>query len=664
MRIESSETKGEVVSGTNVPRAFLTDFGLAKSVATGSKLTRTGEALGTPAYMSPEQARGEVSSLAAATDVWGLGCVLYETLAGRPPFEGETTAGVVAGVLTRDPPVLRRVATDLPRGLETIVRVCLAKRAGRRYRHAGALRDDLARVLAGARPVARPPGSARRRAFAGLGAAAAVAWALWLALPAGGDLGGPARQSGPADPARASDGGGLAARARALRTSDPAAAERLLADALAREPARHDWRLERGLLLWALASLDEARSEWLRIPPEVTEGPAALLYLGLEDLFHLEDGKLGTGAAGRYFQTVPATASREARLAAAASAYAHGEREVARGLLDGRAGWEAALLRGMIEAYAEGGDPTAAERELTTALAEGIGFAWVYRNRAQVRNRLGNFAGAREDCDAALRLHPRYPFAHLTRAQARARLGEQEGAVADYDAGIEAGLGGAGAIFNRGFSKELQGDAAGALGDYDQALRLDPGLVEARVHRGEIRLGRGEFAGAEGDYAELLKTHPDDRGFLTRRASARFGRGDLAGALEDHEAALRSGPPDARLLFNRGQTRLMLGDAAGAVQDCSEALRLAPDLVEALMARGMARFALGDAPAAVGDLESATRLRPAAAEPWVNLGLVLESQGRYAEAARAYSESLRLAPADARAADIESRLEACQARAR
>ncbi|MCI0343678.1 MAG: serine/threonine protein kinase, partial [Planctomycetales bacterium] len=221
-------------------RPRVVDFGLAKLATHGSRLTRTGQALGTPAYMSPEQARGEVSSLAPATDVWSLGCVLHEMLTGRPAFEGETDAAVVGNVLLTEPSRVGRLLGDVPRGLDTVVRVSLAKDARRRYAVAGELRDDLDRILRGERLRARLPGAWRWK----LGAAAlAVAAAVW-----GGLLARPGATHSPpaAAPATSSDAEGLSARARALRQMDPRQAAVLLRRALALDTSRRDWDLELG----------------------------------------------------------------------------------------------------------------------------------------------------------------------------------------------------------------------------------------------------------------------------------------------------------------------------------------------------------------------------------------------------------------------------------
>ena len=105
---------------------FLTDFGLARATETHSRFTRSGEALGTPAYMSPEQARGDVSTLTSATDVWSAGCILYELVAGRPPFEGDSIASTIGQVLRSAPPALRRLRPDLPAALDAICDGALA----------------------------------------------------------------------------------------------------------------------------------------------------------------------------------------------------------------------------------------------------------------------------------------------------------------------------------------------------------------------------------------------------------------------------------------------------------------------------------------------------------------------------------------------------------
>jgi len=134
------------------------DFGLARLMGQ-ARLTRTGTVMGTAAYMSPEQARGE--DVGPRSDIWSLGAVLYEMLAGHPPFDGDSDVAVIYSVLNLDPsplpePVCResRICTD-------IVRHCLARNPKERYPSAGVLAEDITQALGGSRPshTGRPSGS-------------------------------------------------------------------------------------------------------------------------------------------------------------------------------------------------------------------------------------------------------------------------------------------------------------------------------------------------------------------------------------------------------------------------------------------------------------------------------------------------------------------------
>jgi WD40 repeat protein len=142
----------------------LTDFGLAKLVEKDSTLTRTMAMLGTPSYMSPEQARGEAKQLTTAVDVYGLGAVLYQVLTGHPPFAGGTTMETVRQVLDTEP---RRPSTLKPgtdRDLETICLKCLEKDPSRRYGSAIELAEDLERWQRQEPILARPVGRLERLA--------------------------------------------------------------------------------------------------------------------------------------------------------------------------------------------------------------------------------------------------------------------------------------------------------------------------------------------------------------------------------------------------------------------------------------------------------------------------------------------------------------------
>jgi tetratricopeptide (TPR) repeat protein len=139
----------------------ITDFGLAKFLA-GSDLTRSGDVLGTPSYMAPEQATGQAGPITAAVDVYGLGAILYEALTGRPPFAAATVDATLGQVRQDEPVPPRRLQPTVPRDLETICLKCLRKEPGRRYATARDLAEDLRRFLA-AEPIrARPVGTGER----------------------------------------------------------------------------------------------------------------------------------------------------------------------------------------------------------------------------------------------------------------------------------------------------------------------------------------------------------------------------------------------------------------------------------------------------------------------------------------------------------------------
>ncbi|MHC4601624.1 MAG: protein kinase domain-containing protein, partial [Planctomycetota bacterium] len=136
---------------------LLTDFGLAKDIASESKMTRSGMTLGTPAYMPPEQAEGRLDDIDERSDVYSLGATLYEMLALRPPFEGSAVANVIKHVLLDEPLSPRRLNRLVAKDLETICLKCLEKKPEKRYSSAGELAQDLGRFLEGAPIHARPP---------------------------------------------------------------------------------------------------------------------------------------------------------------------------------------------------------------------------------------------------------------------------------------------------------------------------------------------------------------------------------------------------------------------------------------------------------------------------------------------------------------------------
>jgi tetratricopeptide (TPR) repeat protein/tRNA A-37 threonylcarbamoyl transferase component Bud32 len=670
----------------------ITDFGLAKRLDGDGGQTRSGDILGTPSYMAPEQARAERSAVGPRTDVYALGGILYELLTGRPPFTGETVWNTLELVTTQDPVPPRLLQPKVPRDLETICLKCLQKDPARRYARALDLAEDCAAFLRGDPVWARPTPAwermwkwvRRRPALAAAGGTCALLLIGFVILHL-------VRLN--AEVSRALDGERQANR-RALVADARTTLARV--ETAINTP---DW--ER-----AAVELDGLRPRLA----EATAGAAgncdlAELAAQTGRLRDQVDRRLTDRDRYRRLGNLRDNACFERMMGPAAPA---GQKPRERA----RARVTAALS--LFHTSADAGGKlalqtsyfTAAEkREVTESCYELL----LDLARAEAEPQPGeNVADGRRQAERALRVLTRAEAMgiesaalHWHRAQCHARLGSESAAQAERHHAEHDPPRTAFDFFLCGSDLYNQDRLRDAAQCFERALGLQPSHFGAHyalavcylklparlpeVRRAQLALARAnltccttqqpdrlwpyllrgfalseqhDFRAALADFQtveEALRSHPDDSvryGLLVNRGIVRMRQRDLPGAVADLVQAVELRPAEYPAYVNLAEAYQAQHQPAKAGNQFARALALKPPLALAAIYRTRARWQQqrGRTDAALEDLEQAVRFEPAglsspaAAQDRLERGQLLLRAGRHAEALRELDRALAIRP--------------------
>ncbi|MFN0245204.1 MAG: protein kinase domain-containing protein [Planctomycetota bacterium] len=619
-------------------RVLVTDFGLAKDLGLDAERSASGHVLGTPAYMSPEQAAG--SDVDARTDVYGLGATLYELLANRPPFVAPDTARLLRAVIEDEPRPIRHFVSDVPRDLELVVLKCLSKERARRYASARELAEDLTRWLDGA-PVRARQASAWyrisklvRRHPASLGAGAAVLLAFaTFAFAAYRD----ALQRAASTAALA-----LSQRVDAVR-ADADMHRRLGEDELAAQ------RLDAGIAACRvfLARHDVAQAHFL----------CGRLLRERQD---------ETGARAELDRALALDPS----LVAA---------RLERGLSLAAGVVSAAPASSAVPSEDAGARAARADLEFVLADASALRTVDVLFARAEVARLRGDVASARRDLTEVLRLDPVHVEARRARTQIALAEGDGDTAwhLAMSAVDIYRGFGPAYLARSASAAAPSAGDPLDravrqhALAAADLRVSGDPSSAEALEQRADARLSIDGLDGALADLGVALQATPTDALAFAYRAQVHARKAARAEASDDALAALGDACADyasalvldprlagahnnagvchlerARILRELGRGAEAEDESARAVRAFDRAIELAPRFGLALENRALSMRRAADRAlrardwtgaraaivAAKADLDRALSLAPGSARWHADRALARALEGRLLDA--------------------------------
>jgi serine/threonine-protein kinase len=639
-----------LLSGDGTPK--VADFGLARLLAGGADLTRTGAVLGTPSYMAPEQAEGQ-KEVGPPADVYALGAILYECLTGRPPFKGVTDLETLKQVVEVEPVSPRQFQPGVPHDLDTVCLKCLEKDPAGRYRSAVELADDLGRHLRGEPIRARPVGPlerglkwARRRPTAA--ALAVVVGLLAVGLAAGG------------------------AWAWQQAASQRVAVEAALTEAEEHRLAGH-WAKVRAALERARGRLAgggpadlRGRLEQVARDAEVV---AALEQVRLRQV-NVKDGYFDTHSADvgyaeaftRYGIEVDELDPEEAAAVVRRSAV----RDQLLAALDDwwmvRRGKRDQEGADRVRAVADRADEDGWRAELRAAIASGEpgrlnGLADQAAGQPPaVQAVLANALRSRGAVQEAERLLRRGLAAHPADFRLAYELGSllytgKRWAEAEGFWRVALGLrpDSPGAWFNLGLALYEQGNLDEAVACYRRAIEWDPNYAQAHTNLGLALAEQGKVDEAVACYRRAIELNPKLAPAHNNLGNALKQQGKADEAVACYRRAIELNPKFAQAHNNLGHVLKQQGKADEAVDCYRRAIALDPNYAPAHNNLGLALKQQGKADEAVACYRRAIELNPKLAPAHNNLGLALKQQGKVNEAVACYRRAIKLDPKNAQA---------------
>jgi serine/threonine protein kinase/Tfp pilus assembly protein PilF len=551
----------------------ITDFGLAKFLDTESGQTRTGDVLGTPRYMAPEQAQGWVREVGPVTDVYALGAILYHALTGKSPFHGATALEIVLQVIQQEPVPPTQLQPRLPRDLETICLKCLKKEGGQRYGSALELADDLRRFLQNEPIHARPVGVWERAAKWVRRRPALASAVLVSLLVVIGSISGSFIHLNIALEQARKDWQTETDRAQHLERRSET--QNLVLSAEAAAHAR-DWQGAELQAAEALRRIGNVEDESpLR---QRATGVHSQARLHLDDQAHLAQFKKHRHEAlsgwGLLFGGASPADLENVQLAARAS--------LAEFQVDPEAG--NALVLSTTYSPAEKTAIVTGCYELLLVLADSSASPRAGQKREDTSQQTNQ---AVRILQRAARLGVVTQAYHRRLAHYRKQLGDEAGARRAEDQAAEVPPAGALDYFLTGQERYQSGQLEPARTDFERAWLIQPDHFWARYFHAlcQLRLHQPDAAVA-GFTACLGQGREDFVWLYVLRALAHTERGDLVAAEADFNAALRLHPDkDARygIHTNRASLRLRQGRPEDAIAELRAAVPLMPDHHQAYM---------------------------------------------------------------------------------